>query len=60
MDEIRKSSLEKKQEFNHYHGALLELRQKEKLAYKEVEKCKVCNLIYFDVSNHIYLLCNTV
>lgn len=40
MDEIRKSSLEKKQEFNHYHGTLLELRQNEKLAYKEVEKCK--------------------
>ncbi|KAK8389825.1 hypothetical protein O3P69_009077 [Scylla paramamosain] len=40
MEEIRKSSLEKKQEFSNFSGALLELRQKEKHAYKEVEKCK--------------------
>ncbi|MPC18010.1 Structural maintenance of chromosomes protein 6 [Portunus trituberculatus] len=40
MEEIRKSSLEKKQEFNNFSATLMDLRQKEKHAYSEVEKWK--------------------
>ena len=42
MEEIRLSSVEKKQEFADLSSAILELRRREKDAYSEVERCKVC------------------